>query len=216
MKKIILTLFLICTLVFSTKVYAKDVIPQYVSKVKTNTVGLYQASNQIVLHEQPDEKSNIVQKIEFQGETIYPEEITAEELFVVFQPNKNLALMAVLDEIDGWVEVIYENSTGKSAWLKQDDPYKFSTWIYFYNTFGRKYGLKLLRTAPDEAKNLHAGTQDLSQITGTINMAEKINLTAIKGNWALVSVYDLDKIPKTGYVKWRSDDGIKYFFPDLK
>ena len=47
-------------------------------------------------------------------------------------------------------------------------------------------------------------------------MPKKINLTAIKGNWALVSVSDLDKIPKTGYIRWRSDNGMKYYFPAMK
>ena len=45
---------------------------------------------------------------------------------------------------------------------------------------------------------------------------KKINLTAIKGNWALVSVYDIDKTPKTGYLRWRSDEGVIYAFPNIK
>ena len=49
-----------------------------------------------------------------------------------------------------------------------------------------------------------------------INLPQKINLTAIKGNWALVSVFDIDKVPKTGYVRWRSDEGVRYYFPAIK
>ena len=43
-----------------------------------------------------------------------------------------------------------------------------------------------------------------------------INLSVIKGNWMLVTVVDADRTPKTGYIRWRSDDGIKYLFPDVK
>ena len=49
-----------------------------------------------------------------------------------------------------------------------------------------------------------------------MNYPQKINLNVIRGNWALVSVFDLDKTPKTGYVRWRSDNGVRYFFPDIK
>ena len=45
---------------------------------------------------------------------------------------------------------------------------------------------------------------------------KQIKLTAIRGNWALVSVFDIDKTPKTGYIKWRSDSGIIYAFPNIK
>ena len=75
---------------------------------------------------------------------------------------------------------------------------------------------RILKEIPAFAKDLHSSTEDNSQIVGTINMPQKINLTAIKGNWALVSVFDIDKTPKTGYVRWRSDNGIKYYFPDIK
>ena len=39
---------------------------------------------------------------------------------------------------------------------------------------------------------------------------EKIKLTVIRGNWALVSVQDLEEVPKTGYLKWREKDGTIY------
>jgi hypothetical protein len=47
-------------------------------------------------------------------------------------------------------------------------------------------------------------------------MPQKINVTAIKGNWALVSVFDIDRTPKTGYVRWKSQEGVKYYFPAMK
>mgnify|MGYP000230687296 FL=1 len=86
----------------------------------------------------------------------------------------------------------------------------------FYNMYGRKYGLNLLKEAPAEAKDLHVSTDDKSQIVATINMPQKINLNVIRGNWALVSVMDIDRTPKTGYVRWRSDNGVKYYFPAIK
>lgn len=194
----------------------ENVVPQYVSVEQTNTLGLYQAPSEIVLYKEPSETSNIVHSISWIGGKIFPESVKAEDLFVVFIHSKNLGLLAVTDETEDWVQVIYNNSTGAKGWIKKDDPYRFSTWVMFYNMYGRKYGLNLLKEAPAEAKDLHVSTDDKSQIVATINMPQKINLNVIRGNWALVSVMDIDRTPKTGYVRWRSDNGVKYYFPAIK
>lgn len=195
---------------------AENVVPQYVSVENTHTFGLYQAPNEIILYKEPSETSTLVHSISWIGSKIFPESVKPQDLFVVYLPDKNLAFMPVVDETEHWVQVIYNNSTGAKGWIKKDDPYRFYTWVMFYNMYGRKYGLNLLREAPAEAKDLHTSTDEKSQIVGTINMPQKINLNVIRGNWALVSVMDIDKTPKTGYVRWRSDEGVKYYFPAIK
>ncbi len=215
MKKFLLLIAII--LLIPLNGFCADVIPQNVSLENTNTFGLYQAPDKLTLYEDPSENSHIIHSISFSGEKIFPPEIKADDLFVVFIPSKALGLLAVTDETEDWVQVIYDNSTGAKGWLKKgDDPYRFMTWVMFYNMYGRKYGLKLLKQAPDSAKDLHTSTDDKSQVVGTINMPQKINLSVIRGNWALVSVYDIDRVPKTGYIRWRSDNGVKYYFPDIR
>ena len=211
--------FLMIAIMLLTPVYGlcyENVVPHYVSVEHTNTYGVYQAPSEIVLYKEPTETSNIVHSISWIGEKIFPESVKADDLFVVFIPSKNLGLLAVTDETEDWVQVIYNNSTGAKGWIKKDDPYRFMSWIMFYNMYGKKYGLMLLKEAPAEAKDLHTSTDDKSQIVGTINMPQKINLNVMRGNCALVSVMDIDKVPKTGYVKWRSDNGVKYYFPAIK
>ncbi len=73
-----------------------------------------------------------------------------------------------------------------------------------------------MKDAPDENKVLHAKAEDLSQNISKLNYIKQIKLTTIRGNWALVSIFDLDKTPKTGYLRWRSNDGVIYAFPNLK
>lgn len=214
MKKFLLILSILLMLPLSG--YCADVVPQYVSIQQTNTLGLYQAPNEIMLYKEPSEASTLVHSISWIGEKIFPESVRPQDLFVVYVPSKNLAYLAVTDETEDWVQVIYNNSTGAKGWIKKDDPYRFSTWIMFYNMYGKKYGLNLLKEAPDSAKDLHVATDDKSQIVGTINMPKKINLNLVRGNWALVSVMDIDRTPKTGYVRWRSDKGVKYYFPAIK
>ena len=214
MKKFLLILSILLMLPLSG--YCADVVPQYVSIQQTNTLGLYQAPNEIMLYKEPSEASTLVHSISWIGEKIFPESVRPQDLLVVYVPSKNLAYLAVTDETEDWVQVIYNNSTGAKGWIKKDDPYRFSTWVMFYNMYGKKYGLNLLKEAPDSAKDLHVATDDKSQIVGTINMPKKINLNLVRGNWALVSVMDIDRTPKTGYVRWRSDKGVKYYFPAIK
>lgn len=215
MKKIFLTLTFLFSLILP--VFSVDnVLPENTCLKYTNTVGLYQASDKIVLHKEPNEESDIVMAIRWNKNSIIPETLDFDDLFVVYMPSRYLALMAVVDETEDWVEVIYNNKTGARGWMKQDDPYKFTTWIMFYNMYGRKYGLKMLKGAPDIIKDLKAQPDDKAQTIARVNIPTKINLTVIRGNWALVSVMDLDKTPKTGYIRWRSDDGVKYLFPNIK
>ena len=215
MKKILLIFAIL--LLLPMKIYAaENVVPDFVSLKNNDAIGLYQAPNEIVLYKEPSESSTIVHSISWIGSQIFPQSINADDLFVVYMPKKNLGFLAVVDETEDWVQVRYDNDANSLGWIKNDDPYRFMSWIMFYNMYGKKYGLKLLKEAPEDVKNIHASSDDNSQIISTINMPQKINLTAIKGNWALVSVLDIDKTPKTGFVRWRSDNGVKYYFPNIK
>ena len=215
MKRIFLALLVFFGLNLSSMAF-DNVMPEKTCLKFTNTVGLYQASDKIVLHKEPSEESDVVMAIRWNRNGVIPETLDFDDVFVVYMPSRYLALMAVTDETEDWVEVIYNNNTGDRGWMKQDDPYKFSTWVMFYNMYGRKYGLKILKGAPDIIKDLKAQPDDKAQTIARVNIPTKINLTVIRGNWALVSVMDLDKTPKTGYIRWRGDDGVKYLFPNIK
>lgn len=214
MKKIFLTLFLLLFTAIPT--LAEKVMPDKTDLKNTRTIGVYQVSNEIVLHKDYDENSDVIKTIKWNKNEILPENLTFHDVFVVFIPNKSLALMQVTDETEDWVEVIYNNTTGEKGWLKKDDPYKFATWTNFYNMYGKKYGLYILKGAPECVKNMKSSPDKQSQTVDTMNLPSKINLNVIRGNWALVSILDMDKTSKTGYIKWRSDDGVKYLFPDIK
>jgi len=214
-KVFLIALFTVINLFLPT--FANMVKPEKVDLKPNHTIGVYQVSNEITLYKAPEDKAgNILYKINWNKNEICPDNFTFNNLFIVFMPNKSLALMNVTDETEDWVEVIYNNNTGAKGWIKKDDPYKFSTWTNFYNMYGKKYGLYILKGAPDNVKELRSGADEKSQIIARINIPTKININAIRGNWALVSVMDLDKMPKTGYIKWRNSDGIKYLFPDVK
>ena len=196
--------------------FSANVMPCEVDKTPIYTLGVYQAPKTITLYKQPDEKSDIVHSINWSNDSIFPQSIKLDELFLVFIPKKELGLLTVTDETEDWVEVIYNKSTQDKAWLKKDDPYRFATWINFYNMYGRKYGLYELKGAPKSINDIRSATDDNAQLISQMNIPSRINLNVIRGNWALVSVMDIDKTAKTGYIRWRGDDGVKYLFPDIK
>lgn len=204
-------------LLSSFAVEAKDVLPRGVFGGTVNSYGVYQVSeNSIVLYNEPDDNAKVVKKITWNSESTDIEGLGLQDLFVVFLPDKELAMLTVVDETDDWVKVIYDDRTNESAWLKKDDPFKFLPWVTFYNIYGKKYGLYQLKQAPANSGIIRTSGVDDAQEVGSLNMPKTIKLNTIKGNWALVSVSDLDKYPKTGFVRWRGDNGAKYYFPLIK
>lgn len=220
MKKILLFFVLVMVSFFMTgfgvETYSKDIMPVRATVNQINTIGLYQIGDDVQIYKEPSEESQILYRVRWTQDEFFPNDIGFDRFFVVFLPKKSLELVAVTDMTEDWIEIVYDNFSSKTGWIKMDDPYKFMTWINFYNTYGKKYGLTLLGGAPEYCKDIKASTEDLAKTISTINHPTKIKLNVIRGNWALVSVMDMDKTPKTGYVRWRSNDGIRYFFPSIK
>lgn len=214
MKKIIILAALVFS--FALQALAVDVMPDTVNLIRTNTLGVYQVSNPIVIYNQPDEKLGVKLVIKYSNETLEPLNLAFQDVFVVYKHAKGLALMAVTDETEDWVEVIYDNVKGSTGWIKKDDPYKFATWVNFYNMYGKKYGLYILKGTPEKIKDLHGSPDDSSKVISVMNYPVKMNLNVIRGNWMLLSILDVDKTPKTGFARWRSEEGVKYFFPAIK
>lgn len=213
-KRILTIVFL---LILALPATAKDVLPKYSTGLYKTTFGVYQMPKLIMLYKEPDENSKVEITISWTETALMPENLSVNDVFTVFIPNKALAFMEVSDETEDWVKVIYDRKSNKSGWFKKDDPYKFLTWVNFYNTYGRKYGLyELVQEMPKVELVLHSAPDDDSQVVARLNHPEFIKLNVIRGNYALVSVVDLDRRPKTGYIRWRSDDGTKYLFPAVK
>ena len=190
-----------------------DVMPFYMNSIPKDAIGMYQTGESITILSEPEANSKTIKNINFS----YKPESMPDGMFAFLQNEKKLGFLYVSDiGDDGWVEVIYDRHSGARGWVLTEDRFQFLPWLSFYNMYGRKYGLRLLKDAPDEVEVLHAKSEDLSQNIGKLNYVKQIKLTAIRGNWALVSVFDIDKTPKTGYLRWRSNEGVIYAFPDIK
>lgn len=190
-----------------------DTMPFYVGSIPDGVIGMYQTDKEITLYSHPEANSQVIKKMEFS----YNPETMPDSVFAVLINDKKLGFLYVSDiDEDGWVQVIYDKQTRAKGWVQTVDRMQFLPWLNFYNLYGRKYGLRLMKDAPDTTKVLHAKAEDLSQNISKLNYIKQIKLTTIRGNWALVSVFDLDKTPKTGYLRWRSNDGVIYAFPNIR
>ena len=205
-------LLLIICMMFMLPVFA-DVMPFYVNSIPKDAIGMYQTGENITILSEPEANSKTIKTFEFS----YKPETMPDGMFAVLLNEKKLGFLYVSDiGDDGWVEVIYDRHTGARGWVLTEDRFQFLPLLTFYNMYGRKYGLRLFKDTPDEIEVLHAKSEDLSQNIGKLNFVKQIKLTAIRGNWALVSVFDIDKTPKTGYLRWRSNEGVIYAFPNIK
>ena len=208
MKKFLL---IIC-MMFILPAFA-DVMPFYMNSIPKDAIGMYQTGENVTIFAEPEANSKTIKKFDFS----YNPANMPDGMFAFLLNDKKLGFLYVSDiGDDGWVEVIYDRHSGARGWVLTEDRFQFLPWLSFYNMYGRKYGLRLLKDTPDEIEVLHAKSEDLSQNIGKLNYVKQIKLTAIRGNWALVSVFDIDKTPKTGYLRWRSNEGVIYAFPNIK
>ena len=215
MKKILIILGL---LIFCSSItFARDVMPTKMFGGERNSYGLYQISqNSMTLYSEPSDKSKVLKKISWNSESTDTEGLDLQDLFILYLPERGLSLLDVTDETDNWVKVIYDRKNGSAGWIEKDDQFKFMPWGVFMSMYGKKYGLYPLKGSPEISKVMRTAPENFAQISGEMNHPKIINLNAVKGNWLLVSISDLDKFPKTGFVRWRSDKGEKYYFPKIK
>ena len=202
---------LILCMMFMLPVFA-DVMPFYVNSIPKDAIGMYQTGDNITIYSEPEANSKAIKSFNFS----YKAETMPDGIFALLLNEKKLGFLYVSDiGDDGWVEVIYDKFTGARGWVLTEDRFQFLPWLSFYNMYGRKYGLRLFKDTPDEIEVLRSKSEETSQNVAKLNYVKQIKLTAVRGNWALVSVFDIDKTPKTGYMRWRSDEGVIYAFPNI-
>lgn len=215
MKKFLIGFILFLSTISSVNA---DVMPYYVNNINPNSIGVYQAFNNIKVYKEPNENSKLLLNIYWDDKTYNCADISVSNLFVVFLPKKNLAFLTVVDENDNedWIQIAYNDKGLKTGWVKKDDPYRFMNWRTFFNLYGRKYGLYYMKDALPDYKIIYGSTNEDAKSIGKITYPQTLKLTGVSGNWFLIIAYDVDKYQKIGWIKWRNISGEIYLFPDIK
>lgn len=211
LKHLILSLILCFSLILPAEA---DILPVSSQDLQPEAIGMYQMPQHIVVYEKPDVKSNILYEANWDYKSFNSSNGGFDKIFSVFIQEKELAYVQVIDFTDDWINIIYDKIANKKGWVQSED-LRFMHWRNFYNIYGRKYGIKIFPDAPKEIKNIHSSTDETAQIIQTFKKPLKIKLTVVKGNWALITALE-DNIGKTGFIRWRSDDGHIFAFPAIK
>ena len=191
-----------------------NVVPQTSEDIPSNTIGLYQTDERIVVYEKPDKSSKMLSDKQINYSMMLGAKF--DNMFAVLIPEKNLGYLYVTDTSDdeNWVLVIYDKSKNLKGWAYKRDEFQFFPWINFYDMYGRKYGLSRFKNS--KVNEIHSQPDENSQIIGEMTVPKQIKLTSIEGNWALVTAVDTGYSANTGYVQWRDSAGRFYMFPAMK
>lgn len=191
-----------------------NILPTSTKDLRTDAIGLYQLPQHIVIYKKPDAKSEVLYEANWDYKSFNASKGGADRIFSVFVQEKELAYAQVIDFTDDWLEIVYDKVAQKKGWIQAED-LRFMHWRNFYNVYGRKYGLKIFSDAPSSVKELHSSTLEDSQTVQTIDKPSRIKLTVVKGNWALITAIENNN-GNTGYLRWRSEDGVIFAFPNIK
>lgn len=216
MKKILIT----CLIFISLQLFCfgADVQPRYSTSVKHFGIGVVQLSNLTKIYEGRDDSSEIIQKIYWDNHENYKtyDGTPASSTFIVYVPRNNKAFLSVEDEDDEWYYVCYNQYDELYGWIKKGNDVKYYTWFDFIDILGRKNGLYVFNDIKPEYKVLYAGPEDDAQIVNDWQYPKSIKPWRVNGNWAMVKLIDFDGSQKTGYLKWRNEDGTLNAFVKFK
>ncbi len=219
MKRIRGTVLLLVIFILACNVCLASIIPTYTTTVPRNVYGFLQVDKPFVVYEHPNNTSKVIETVKWDSAEVLLKndaKMDLAQLFAVLVPSKNFAFCYVMDEEDGWFQILYNKEQNKLGWVKPDKPDNFWSLKDFYTYFGKEYSLYYLRDTNKKLRTLKSAPSDEAQSLQGFNVTKNIKLILIKGNWALVSIVDLESsVPKTGYVKWRDSDGVLYLFPKM-
>ncbi len=215
MKKIILFFFVF--LFFQNVVNAFYLLPNN-SHAQTHWgIGVVKVPENLIIHKEPALFSEKLLEIEIKDEKIFcGQNECKENPFVAFNPQKKYAFLITEDERNSWAYVCYNQASKSFGWVKLDDNTLFYTWAQFINLYGRKYGLYLFKDMKKKDKLLFAQPFSGSQSVDKFEYPKHIAPWYVSGNFVMVKLLNYDNVQKTGWLRWRTDDGELLLFPNFK
>lgn len=220
MKRIFLLVFAFFCIISTA---SADFMPVYTNSVNHYGIGATRVTNYIAVYEKPDLSSNIIESIYWNNAgnfiTKNKENRNPNDIFIIYLPYENKAFLSTEDENEEWMRVCYNQKTGSLGWIKKENG-KHGAKFYLYKDlifeYGKKYGFYTFRNLPKDLKVLRSAPDGDSKIIDEFNYPKYISPWLIQGNWMLAKVTTLDNQTKTGWFRWRSDNGKLFGFVNFK
>lgn len=218
MQKILILIFFFFLSVLSA--YA-DYFPSYVNPLYHYGIGVAALKGEVPVYELDDVKSNLAAyvKNDEKGLVIRERGVNksfADEMFLLYKAEGALAFLSVEEDTDDWYYVCFDQKRKLFGWVRKSENIDFMSWHDFFNVYGRKNGIYIFRNVKDSDKKLYSAPDKESTVVDDFYFAKHIALWLIGGDWMLVKVTTYDGLTKTGWMRWRLDDGSIIAFPDFK
>lgn len=200
-----------------------DFMPTYTNSINHYGIGAARITNYIVIYEKPDLNSNVTERIYWNNAgnfiTENKENRDPNDVFIIYLPNENKVFLSADDETEEWIRVCYNQKAGYLGWIKKENG-KHGAKFYLYKDlifeYGKKYGFYTFRNLPKDLKALRSAPSNDAKVIDNFNYPKYITPWLIQGNWILAKVTTVDNQTKTGWFKWRSEDGRLFGFVNFK
>ncbi|MBK8189301.1 MAG: hypothetical protein IPK79_02515 [Vampirovibrionales bacterium] len=211
--------------------------PQRYESALTYGMGVYFAPPRLTLYAAPSDDAPPIDVIRWTPDSrslqafseARNQPVAASAMFLCYYPQLRLAAMATLSENgDGWAEVVADQRTGKTAWVKlrerlteeaERDAWprhlgQLQTWLDFVRYNGVASGVYWLNGVSPYDRSPRMRPEDGAKLL-PIQVVRKLNVKFARGNWLLVEVMDFDRTTPIGWVRWRDESGRLMAFPNF-
>lgn len=215
--------FLIVLITFSitANIAFSDRIPTSSRHIKNYGVGVYKIENDFYVFEEPDANAKKIRHfylpLKQEKSAIIRTSESSSEPYIISIPSQEEYFVSVYEYPENdWIQIYYDRNENDTGWIKLQKEKNFLTWKDFFYRYGKQNGLAVMKDVPEAEFRLYSQDNEDSQIIDKFTYPEYIEMRMIRGNWMLVTVVDKGSVYKTGWFKWRTDEGKLRLFPKFK
>lgn len=220
MRKIFYFIILVLALVIPFQgVFATEYSPKYHDSIKNYGIGLYFATGAVTIYEQPDETSNVLEKMNWDNKNVYTlaGSKKPQNVFALFSPKKGMAgFIAIDEEGTSYTKIIYNIPGNLSGWIKNDKDCRVFYWGELFQKFGSTKGVYFFADTKKDDKILRLTPQEDGDISYEFLYPKAVRVQLVRGNWVLLRVGEYDGSQKIGWFKWRNSDGTLNMFLNIE
>lgn len=210
-------IFLIISFIFLTTLPSlADFLPNYVNQKYNLGIGVVAIKNNVQVFETNDNKGLPLAIIGVNNFTLRGVDRALEEdIYLARKQKDNLALLSVEIDTDDWFYVCYNHKHKLYGWVKKDENIDFLSWKDFFDLYGRKKGIYIYSNVDSKYKGMYSKPDLNSTRVDNFKHSKHVSLWLVSGDWMLVKVTTYDNQTKTGWIKWKTDDGALLAFPNF-
>lgn len=198
-----------------------DIAPTSSKNIRHYGIGLFKIENDFYVYASPD----------LNGKKLYhfilPDAKSSSAIvkdtrktinpYIVKIPSKKMFYATVSEYPEnGWIQIYYNQNGNQVGWARLSNKNHYLTWKEFVYQYGKKNGLMIMRDVPTADYKLYSQDSEDSQVVDEFTYPQYMALRMIRGNWMLVTVVDSGNVYKTGWFRWRTENGKLRVFPKMK